>query len=137
MTLVRKLRVHIADSLGGMREIPTVTENNLSDNGSAEAVFNTVGQLIGFRSYEGGFTLSSTIQVVKNDTSEPKYWTLRETREEVLLTLDFEGGDRVQFRSVLSKYEPKGDNQGTITASVEWVLGAPDVLRHGNGPRGA
>ena len=107
----------------------------LSDNGSAEAVFNTAGELIGFRSYEGGFTLSSTIQVVKDDKSEPRYWHLRKTREEVMLVLDFEGGDRVRFRATLSKYEPKGDNQGNTTASVEWALGKPDVTRHGNGPQ--
>ena len=81
MATVRKLKVHIADELGGMRVIRTTTEN------------------------------------------------------EVLLVLDFENGDRVRFRAVLSKYEPKGDNQGTVTASVEWVLGSPDVLKHGNGPQ--
>ena len=135
MATVRKLKVHIADELGGMRVIRTTTENNLSDNGSAEAVYNTAGQLIGFRSYEGGFTLSSTIQIVTGDPSEPRYWQLRESRDEVLLVLDFENGDRVRFRGVLSKYEPKGDNQGAVTASVEWALGSPDVLKHGNGPQ--
>ena len=137
MPIVRKLQVHIADPLAGMRVIRTTTENNLSDNGSAEAVFNSANQLIGFRSYEGGFTLSSTVQIVAGSIDEPRYWHLRRTREEVMLVLDFEGGDRVRFRATLSKYEPKGDNQGTITAAVEWALGAPDVLRHGNGPQGA
>lgn len=135
MATVSKLKVHIADSLGGMRLINTTTENNLSDNGSAEAIYNTAGGLIGFRSYEGGFSLSMTIQVVAGDPSEPRYWELRKSREEVLLVLDFENGDRVRFRGVLSKYEPKGDAQGSVTASVEWALGSPDVLKHGNGPQ--
>lgn len=135
MPTVTRLKVHIADRLGGMRVMKTTTENNLSDNGSSEAVYNTAGELIGFRSYEGGFTLSSTVQVVSKDPSEPRYWDLRKSREEVLLVLDFQNGDRVRFRAVLSKYEPKGDNQGSVTAAVEWVLGSPDVLKHGNGPR--
>lgn len=136
MATVTRLKVHIADELGGMRALRTTTENNLSDNGSSEAVYNSAGELIGFRSYEGGFSLSMTVQVVKGDPSEPRYWHLRKSREEVLLVVDFEGGDRVRFRAVLSKYEPKGDNQGSVTASVEWVLGSPDVTRHGNGPQG-
>ena len=39
----------------------------------------------------------------------------------------------MQFVGVLAKYEPKGDNQANVTASVEWVLGKPNLLRRGNG----
>ena len=130
---VRAIAMYLDDALGGMRPITTTTEISLTDNGGAEAKFNTAGQLIGIRGYEGGYSLSTTIEVVKGDPSEPNYWHLRETREYVNVTVDFQGGDRVQFVGVLAKYEPKGDNQANVTASVEWVLGKPKLLRRGNG----
>lgn len=132
---VRAAAFYLDDVLGGMRQVTTITEISLSDNGGAEASFNTAGKLIGFGGYEGGYTLQTTIQYVADEPSEPNYWKLRADRTEVNVTVDFQGGDRVQFRGVLAKFEPKADNQGKVTAAVEWVLGEPRVLREGNGPR--
>lgn len=119
--------MHLADSLGGMRRVRNITDLDLKDNGGAEAVFDTEGALIGFTSFEGGYTLSTTIELAEGD--DVKYWRLRESREQVDVTVEFRNGHRVQFRGVLAKYDPKGDNQGKATASVEWALGGPSVLK--------
>ncbi|MCG8422243.1 MAG: hypothetical protein MJE77_30345 [Proteobacteria bacterium] len=132
MATVRAVALHLEDSLGGLRKVKTTTEISFSDNGSGEAIFSTEGTLIGFRSSAGGYSLSTTTQVVTGDPSEPRYWRLRASRETVTVVVDFQGGDRVQFAGMLAKYEPKGDNAGTVEASVEWVLGEPNILREGN-----
>ena len=74
---VRAIAMYLDDALGGMRPISTTTEISLTDNGGAEAKFNTAGKLIGIRGFEGGYSLSTTIEVVKGDPSEPNYWHLR------------------------------------------------------------
>ena len=132
MSTVRAVALHLEDSLGGLRKDKTTTEISFSDNESSEAVFNTEGKLIGFRAASGGYSLSTTTQVVTGDPSEPRYWRLRASRETVTVVVDFQGGDRVQFLGMLAKYEPKGDNAGTVEASVEWILSEPTILREGN-----
>ena len=119
--------MHLDDSLGGKRRVKNITDLDLKDGGGAEATFDIEGNLIGFNGFEGGYTLSTTIELAAGD--DVKYWRLRESREEVNVTVEFKHGHRVQFRGVLAKYDPKGDNQGKATASVEWALGAPDVLK--------
>lgn len=119
--------MHLADSLGGMRRVKNITDLDLKDGGGAEAVFDTEGALIGFTAFEGGYTLSATIELADGD--DVKYWRLRASREQVDVTVELRHGHRIQFRGVLAKYDPKGDNQGKATASVEWSLGAPSVLK--------
>lgn len=131
---IKAIAMHLDDTIGGMRQLVTITDISLSDNGSAEAVYNTVQELIGFNSAEGGYSLSTTVQYVKDNPFEPDYWHLRSSREEVNITLDFGGGDRVQFRGVLATFEPKAGNDGKVTADVKWTMGEPKVLDKGNGP---
>ncbi len=129
---ITALAMHLDDELGGMRKLRNISDISLSDNGSAEAQFNTTGEFVGFKSSEGGYTCSVTIFYVKGDSSEPDYWALRKNRETVTVTFDFQGGDRVQFDGVLAKFAPKGNNTGEVTAETEWALSAPEVLDKGN-----
>jgi len=123
----RAAAMYLADSLAGVRPVSNITDLDLKDGGGAEAVFDTAGEFIGFNAFEGGYTLSTTIELSADE--DVKYFRLRASREEVDVTVEFKGNVRVQFRGVLAKYDPKGDNQGKATASVEWALADPHVLK--------
>ena len=75
----------------------------------------------------GTFTLSTTIKLTEDDTV--KYWRLRESREEVKIVVALGKAARLQYRAVLAKFDPKSDDKGKTTASVEWVMGKPHVLK--------